>query len=85
MDRRAFLQALAAAPLVASGVPAASANVGSPYAKLLVLIELKGGNDGLNTVVPFADPAYSRLRPRLGIARAIRSCSSIRRAAAIRR
>jgi uncharacterized protein (DUF1501 family) len=69
MDRRTFLQAFAATPLVASGIPAAFANAGSPYAKLLVLIELKGGNDGLNTVVPFADPAYSALRPRLGIAR----------------
>jgi uncharacterized protein (DUF1501 family) len=37
--------------------------------KLLVLIELKGGNDGLNTVVPFADPVYYRLRPRVAISR----------------
>jgi uncharacterized protein (DUF1501 family) len=36
---------------------------------LLVLVELKGGNDGLNTVVPYADPAYPGLRPRLAIPR----------------
>ncbi len=36
---------------------------------LLILIELKGANDGLNTVVPFADAAYTALRPRIGIKR----------------
>ena len=35
----------------------------------VVLVELKGGNDGLNTVVPVGDPAYARLRPKLAIAR----------------
>ena len=31
----------------------------------LVLIELRGGNDGLNTVVPYAEDAYKRLRPAI--------------------
>ncbi len=34
---------------------------------ILVLVQLAGGNDGLNTVVPFADPHYRRLRPNLGL------------------
>jgi uncharacterized protein (DUF1501 family) len=36
---------------------------------ILVLVQLAGGNDGLNTVVPFEDPNYYRLRPTLGIAK----------------
>ncbi len=36
--------------------------------RILVVLELSGGNDGLNTVVPYADSAYYRARPRIGIA-----------------
>ncbi len=36
---------------------------------VLVLVELKGGNDGLNTVIPYADPAYHSLRSGIGVAR----------------
>ncbi len=32
---------------------------------ILVVVELNGGNDGLNTVVPFKDPEYVKLRPML--------------------
>jgi uncharacterized protein (DUF1501 family) len=39
------------------------------YDRLLILIELKGGNDGLNTVVPYADQAYYALRPRIAVKR----------------
>jgi uncharacterized protein (DUF1501 family) len=35
--------------------------------RILVVVELSGGNDGLNTVVPYSDPAYYRARPKLGI------------------
>src|SRR5687768_1539534 len=34
-------------------------------AKTLVLVTLYGGNDGLNTVVPYADAAYQDARPDL--------------------
>ena len=36
--------------------------------KILVVVQLTGGNDGLNTVVPFADETYHRLRPKLHLA-----------------
>ncbi len=34
---------------------------------ILVVIELSGGNDGLNTVVPYADDLYAKARPTLRI------------------
>jgi len=35
--------------------------------RILVVFELSGGNDGLNSVVPHGDDAYYKLRPNLGI------------------
>lgn len=36
-------------------------------ARTLVVVQMAGGNDGLNTVIPYADGAYRKSRPRLGI------------------
>lgn len=35
--------------------------------KVLVILQLSGGNDGLNTVIPYRNDIYYRTRPRLGI------------------
>lgn len=53
-------------PLFAQAA-AALATQGKPEGKILVVLELSGGNDGLNTLVPYGDDAYYKLRPKLGI------------------
>jgi len=76
-NRRDFLRSsLASAGLVSWGLgapvflrrTAAAAGAADKPGKrdtILVVIELTGGNDGLNTVIPFKDPEYAKLRPTL--------------------
>ncbi|MHC4550022.1 MAG: DUF1501 domain-containing protein [Planctomycetota bacterium] len=69
LDRREFLQrglaygSVLALPRLAwaEGTPK------EPGARTLVMLHLNGGNDGLNTVIPYTDPLYRVLRPGLGV------------------
>ena len=46
----------------------ASAATAASDEKVLVVIQLEGGNDGINTVVPFGDDGYGRARKKLRLA-----------------
>ena len=66
-SRRRLLTAATTLPLAAAlRVPFATADA---LPRVLVLVELNGGNDGLNSVIPYADAAYRRARPALAVPR----------------
>jgi uncharacterized protein (DUF1501 family) len=49
------------------GGSASGGALGSSTGKTLVLLTLYGGNDGMNTVIPYQDPAYASYRGQLAI------------------
>ena len=49
------------------GNPLLSSNPGVPDHRILVVVQLGGGNDGLNTVIPYGDPAYFNARPQIAV------------------
>lgn len=79
MNRRCFLKKLSLLTLGgyfsvsnASGIASAESapffsNVEGVSNNKLILIELKGGNDGLNTLVPFKEPLYYKYRPSISL------------------
>ncbi len=50
-----------------TALPGLSSIAGVPEDHILVVIQLGGGNDGLNTVVPFGFDQYYKARPGIGI------------------
>ncbi|MDQ2824525.1 MAG: DUF1501 domain-containing protein [Verrucomicrobiota bacterium] len=54
--------------LDAMAADAITQTVSGKEGTILVVLQMAGGNDGLNMVVPYADDAYHRARPRLGLA-----------------
>jgi uncharacterized protein (DUF1501 family) len=72
LSRRAALQAGLIGAGWLTGVPGAlqqacAAASARDDNRILVVLELSGGNDGLNTLVPYGDDAYYRHRPKLGV------------------
>ncbi len=55
-------------PSILSRAAAAAEGAGERDGNVLVVLQLSGGNDGLNTVVPHADDAYGRNRSTLRLA-----------------
>jgi uncharacterized protein (DUF1501 family) len=77
LNRRDFVRwGLGASPLLACGaVPVFLVRSASALAagrdnkdNVLVVVQLNGGNDGLNTVIPYRDDDYRKHRPRLNLA-----------------
>lgn len=64
--RRQFLQGLAGLGLGAA-LPFGNPSFAADNKRILVVVELTGANDGFNTLVPYADDTYYRLRPKIGI------------------
>src|SRR5689334_12717565 len=77
INRRNFLKESLALVSFGAAVPsvfgkavvaaAAESNNLSVSGKTLVVVQLAGGYDGLNVVVPYTDGAYRSLRPTLGV------------------
>lgn len=68
-NRREFLKLSALALAATSGMPGFLARAATQASgdKTLVVVQLTGGNDGLNTLVPYSNGAYYAARPNIAI------------------
>ena len=66
LSRRELLQGLSAMSLSAA-LPLHALAEPADDNRILVVVELTGANDGFNTLVPYGDDTYYKLRPKLGI------------------
>jgi uncharacterized protein (DUF1501 family) len=66
LTRRAVLQGTGLS-LLSLALPELLGATPAPDGRTLVVIQLAGGNDGLNTVVPIGQPEYRKLRPTVGL------------------
>jgi uncharacterized protein (DUF1501 family) len=74
IDRRRFLTVGALTATLPAFLARTGRGPGGPTTdasgRVLVVVQLAGGNDGLNTLIPFRDDAYYKARPKLAIDRA---------------
>jgi len=70
MNRRKFIQSTglaSAAVMVPSFLKGHEYNLSSDSERILVVVQLTGGNDGLNTVIPYENDLYYKARPTISI------------------
>ena len=69
MKRRSVLQALVAGSSALALTTSLNDGSASRSAseRVFILVDLKGGNDGLNTLAPIEDARYRRARPTLAL------------------
>ena len=63
---RGFANEASAAPLYVPNLTPGAGIPANPEERTLVVLQLGGGNDGLNTVIPYQDSMYQQLRPTIG-------------------
>src|SRR5947209_19133796 len=62
---RGYGNLVSAAPASVPNLLSAANIPANPEDRTLVVLQLGGGNDGLNTVIPYKDPMYAQLRPTI--------------------
>ena len=67
MKRRQLLKGGVAATLSAGLNPLTKLSAVINQPRILVVFELSGGNDGLNTIIPYRNDEYYRARPNIGL------------------
>ncbi|HTH54564.1 MAG TPA: DUF1501 domain-containing protein [Cyclobacteriaceae bacterium] len=70
ISRRKFVQRSALATAGTMMIPQFLKALENPFAegdKILVVLQLSGGNDGLNTIIPFRNDIYFQSRPKIAV------------------
>ena len=79
LSRRNFLSLTLTSGLIAlyNNKVFANSNFGTQKKKVLILIEMRGGNDGLNTIIPYKNSIYFSQRPNISIKKSLKLNSEL--------